>query len=627
MGLHLVTGRSGFEHITPSDHGAFHNALLISGSYVLNTGNKLAASVITNNSIRISDGEFIMQGRHVRLAPGEIVNVTIANGAQDYKRNDLIVARYIKDGTTGVESVNFVVIQGTPGTTATDPAYINGNILNGALTADFPLYRVPLEGLSVGKLVPLFEMKDNFDKRINDIVNGTTKVPKAAAADTATRATNDANGKDISGTYETKENVQKILAGIESGETATGNAAALGGETATQWQTKIDNIQTTSRATLSTAGWYRVAEYSNISVPNLKGSNGNSCKIELKRTYTTVENESIGLILSSKANEQEFNTSYAISNATKHLLTKVRYTHDSAKAYIEIYYSGTTNNSVFVSITDCSDISSTWQAITPTLTSETVDGVTVTTTYDIPANASPVTDLDVGYLEKYKTFDSSWTKIKDANLGLYMLTGAKANVSDLPPGANTSISNMLWVLVFKLTDQNAYLAFEPQSNKAWFGQNYGGDISWHTIATTADLANYLPKTGGTIDGITTVKAENWIPFRVTNTDSNTACVQFNGKDGALGYLGVSEDKPRFVNANGSTSYDLLHSGNYTDYTVSKANGGTFDKNVHVNAQLSANIGEFGQLRCSGGNVLHTSISAAVKIQESAPTDTSALWVW
>ena len=184
MSLHLVTGHAGREHITSADHGAFHNALLLSGSYVLNSGNKFSASVITNNTIKISDGELIMQGRHVRLQPGEYEEVTIENGAQDSARIDLIVARYVKDGTTGSENVSFVVIKGASVVSNPSvPAHIEGNILNGVLTADFPLYRVPVDGLNVGELVTLFEVKDSFDKRINEIMDGTKKVGKAKDAD------------------------------------------------------------------------------------------------------------------------------------------------------------------------------------------------------------------------------------------------------------------------------------------------------------------------------------------------------------------------------------------------------------------------------------------------------------
>ena len=86
------------------------------------------------------------------------VPLTIANGTQGYRRNDLIVARYTKAASTGIEAVNLVVIKGTPkASNPADPAYNTGDIItNHAATVDVPLYRVPLNGLNVQELVPLF---------------------------------------------------------------------------------------------------------------------------------------------------------------------------------------------------------------------------------------------------------------------------------------------------------------------------------------------------------------------------------------------------------------------------------------------------------------------------------------
>lgn len=157
--MHLVTGYAGKLHVTAADQGSLHAALFGNGSFVLDRGNKLAATVVTNNKISIADGDIIMQGRHGRIETGLTVDMAIDNGAAGYHRNDLIVARYTKNSGTGVEEINLVVIKGTATTgTAADPAYTKGDILSGATQADFPLYRVPIVGLNVQKLVPLYEM-------------------------------------------------------------------------------------------------------------------------------------------------------------------------------------------------------------------------------------------------------------------------------------------------------------------------------------------------------------------------------------------------------------------------------------------------------------------------------------
>ena len=160
--MHLVTGYAGQEHITAADQGAWNAAIVGSGEYVLRKGNQFAATVITNNQIRIADGDILMQGRHIRLNEGSYVDLSIENGSQGYSRNDLIVVRYTKNSSTGVEEANLVVIKGTASTSAaSDPAYTTGDIITDhALQNDMPLYRVPLDGLTVGGLVPLFTVLD-----------------------------------------------------------------------------------------------------------------------------------------------------------------------------------------------------------------------------------------------------------------------------------------------------------------------------------------------------------------------------------------------------------------------------------------------------------------------------------
>ena len=160
--LHIVTGYKGEAHVTAEDHGALNAAIFGSGEYVLKNGNRFAASVISNNQVRVLDGCIMMQGRHIRLNEGSYVDLAIENGAQDTYRNDLIVARYTKNATSGVEDCNLVVIKGTAVTSnPVDPAYTSGDIITDhALQNDMLLYRVPLIGLNVQDLVPLFSTVD-----------------------------------------------------------------------------------------------------------------------------------------------------------------------------------------------------------------------------------------------------------------------------------------------------------------------------------------------------------------------------------------------------------------------------------------------------------------------------------
>lgn len=157
--IHLVTGHAGKGHVTAADHGSLQAAIFGEGEYVLNRGSKFATTIISNNIVRVADGDIIMQGRHIRLDEGTYVDLSVENGTQGFYRNDLIVARYTKDSLSGVEDCNLVVIKGTASAgTATDPAHTSGDIINDhVLLAEMPLFRIPLDGLNVQPLVPLFE--------------------------------------------------------------------------------------------------------------------------------------------------------------------------------------------------------------------------------------------------------------------------------------------------------------------------------------------------------------------------------------------------------------------------------------------------------------------------------------
>ena len=169
--MHIVTGYAGTAHITAADHGALNAAVFGSGEYVLTKGNQFAASIITSNTVRVFDGDIMMQGRYARLNEGKYVDLTIENGVPNELRNDLIVARYTKNTNTGVEEINLVVIKGASvAEKPVDPEYTSGSIIEGgAILNDMPLYRIPLEGLTVGAPVRLFSVKKVGDA-VEDVI-------------------------------------------------------------------------------------------------------------------------------------------------------------------------------------------------------------------------------------------------------------------------------------------------------------------------------------------------------------------------------------------------------------------------------------------------------------------------
>lgn len=120
MASELITGFAGVPHVGSDDMGAFQAGILGTGSYVLQTGQQLKATVASANKVTIGTGDLVMNGRHVRMATA--TDLTIQNGTQGQKRNDLIVCRYSK-ASDGKETATLVVVKGTAtsGTPRTRP--------------------------------------------------------------------------------------------------------------------------------------------------------------------------------------------------------------------------------------------------------------------------------------------------------------------------------------------------------------------------------------------------------------------------------------------------------------------------------------------------------------------------
>ena len=166
MALHLVTGFKGEAHITPEDVGAFNAGTLGDGDYVLDIGNKFAAEVVSNNTVKVLDGDVMMQGRHITLRSGTHEELNINNGDIGVNRNDIVVVRYTKNAQTGIENAELAIVQGTATDgVAVDPELETGNLLAGnCLIHEMPLYRIPLTGYTVGEPEPLFKFANSLHK-------------------------------------------------------------------------------------------------------------------------------------------------------------------------------------------------------------------------------------------------------------------------------------------------------------------------------------------------------------------------------------------------------------------------------------------------------------------------------
>ena len=164
----LMDGFADGPHITEVQTGLANQGLYGPEDYVLESGRKAEAQVLTNNSIRIFDAVFVIQGRRDVIAANDYADVSIDNGAQGMNRNDIIVRRYVKDESTEIEHTEYAVIKGTAVSgEASDPDVTVGDIRSGATLHEMKLYRVKLQGLNIVAVEPLFKVLLNMST-IND---------------------------------------------------------------------------------------------------------------------------------------------------------------------------------------------------------------------------------------------------------------------------------------------------------------------------------------------------------------------------------------------------------------------------------------------------------------------------
>lgn len=155
----LIDGFADGPHITEEQVGIANQGLYGPNDYVLDEGKKSKAEILTNNSIRIFDATYVIQGRRDVIAANDYTDVNIDNGSQGMNRNDIIVRRYEKDESSEIEKTSYAVIKGTPTSgTASDPEVTTGVIRNGDTLHEMKLYRVKLNGLNIVAVEPLFDV-------------------------------------------------------------------------------------------------------------------------------------------------------------------------------------------------------------------------------------------------------------------------------------------------------------------------------------------------------------------------------------------------------------------------------------------------------------------------------------
>ena len=185
MALELVTGYKGQNHVT-ADQWADFNRSIYGNAAILPVGNKMAVEIQTANQITVKDGVAVFDGRQIYIGYGESENVAIESGTQAMLRNDIVVVKYTKNEETGVESVAFEAITGTPAASdPVDPSYQDMDIRTGVFTSQKAFCRVRLNGVAIESIDMLVDVKEINEHAFAAPANNLTTATPGTALDAA----------------------------------------------------------------------------------------------------------------------------------------------------------------------------------------------------------------------------------------------------------------------------------------------------------------------------------------------------------------------------------------------------------------------------------------------------------
>lgn len=179
MSLKALTANTAPEenaHLLAEDDAAIFQSMFGEDG-VLEIGQRMKATVISNNKVRVADGVVCIGGHIARTVYGDYTDLTIENGESGKNRNDLIIGTFSTTGAGGIDTMQLTVKKGAAGTAATDPALTQGNLYTGSKLREVPLWRVKIEGLSITKVEQLFEIVPSIPTLKKELESLNGKLP------------------------------------------------------------------------------------------------------------------------------------------------------------------------------------------------------------------------------------------------------------------------------------------------------------------------------------------------------------------------------------------------------------------------------------------------------------------
>lgn len=157
--MEIVSGRTGKPHVTSQQFRQIIEGIVGDGSCILPSGENLEPELVSNNSLKIRSGMMCHHGNVSSVKIGTYDEVELTNGSQGMKRIDLVVNRYTRNEEDNTEKNEWIVIMGTPAkSNPTVPEYTKGNLQEGGLVDDCPVFEVHFDGINITEVTKMLEI-------------------------------------------------------------------------------------------------------------------------------------------------------------------------------------------------------------------------------------------------------------------------------------------------------------------------------------------------------------------------------------------------------------------------------------------------------------------------------------
>lgn len=150
--MHFVTSSAGEPHVQSYNFAHMNAGIVGNGAYLLQVRDRMAATMVNSNTLRILGGDAVCCGRHIAIDEA-FEEVNIDNGVPGYSRIDLVVAHI---ETAPQETLELRVIKGEETTgTPVVPGHIDGDLNDGDTVTEMPICSVRIDGINPQEPVSL----------------------------------------------------------------------------------------------------------------------------------------------------------------------------------------------------------------------------------------------------------------------------------------------------------------------------------------------------------------------------------------------------------------------------------------------------------------------------------------